>query len=111
MIDSIFFILNKIYVKYRENYPYDKFSLNTPFVWLKKIKKRYFRDDDFLLKVGQRIRDIRMSKGLTQTDLAFKCNDKDYSQINRVELGKVNFSVSYLSLISAALEVEPKDLI
>lgn len=78
---------------------------------LKMQKKRYYRDDDFLLKVGQRIRDIRLSKGLTQTDLAFKCNDKDYSQINRVELGKVNFSVSYLSLIAAALEVEPKDLI
>ena len=34
-------------------------------------------------------------------DLAFKCNDIDYSQINRIELGKVNFSVSYLSLIAS----------
>ena len=58
-----------------------------------------------------RIREIRLNKGLTQTDLAFKCNDKDYSQINRVELGKVNFSVSYLSLIANALDVEPKDLL
>jgi transcriptional regulator with XRE-family HTH domain len=78
---------------------------------LKKQKRRYFRDDDFLKKVGQRIREIRLSKGLTQTDLAFKCNDKDYSQINRVELGKVNFSVSYLSLIASALDVDPRDLI
>ncbi|OYZ01055.1 MAG: hypothetical protein B7Y37_08860 [Sphingobacteriia bacterium 28-36-52] len=44
-------------------------------------------------------------------DLAFKCNDKDYSQINRVELGKVNFSVSYLSLIAEALEVTPAELL
>ena len=44
-------------------------------------------------------------------ELAFKCNDVDYSQINRVELGKVNFSVSYLTLISNALEVNPKDLL
>lgn len=44
-------------------------------------------------------------------DLAFKCNDKDYSQINRVELGKVNFSVSYLLLIAEALDVNPKELV
>ena len=61
--------------------------------------------------MGQRIREIRLSKGLTQTELAFKCNDKDYSQINRVELGKVNFSVSYLSLIASALDVNPNELI
>ncbi len=48
---------------------------------------------------------------MTQMDLAFKCGDKDYSQINRVELGKVNFSASYLSLIAEALEVSPKDLV
>jgi len=78
---------------------------------LKQQKKRYYRDDDFLAKIGQKIRDIRTSQGLTQTDLAFRCNDKDYSQINRVELGKVNFSVSYLSLIASALNVEPKELL
>ena len=105
------FMINYFKNKYRENSPYDKFSLNILFVWLKKQKKRYYRDDDFLTKVGVRIREIRTSQGLTQTDLAFKCNDKDYSQINRVELGKVNFSVSYLSLIASALNVEPKDLL
>jgi hypothetical protein len=49
-------------------------------------------------------------KGLSQMDLVFKCGDKDYSQINRVELGKVNFSVSYLSLIADALGVSPEVL-
>ena len=52
-----------------------------------------------------------LAKGLTQMDLAFACNDKDYSQINRIELGKVNFSVSYLSLIAGVLEVTPQDLL
>ena len=78
---------------------------------IKKSKKVYFRDDVFLRKLGENIRKIRLDNGLTQTELAFKCNDKDYSQINRVELGKVNFSVSYLSLISTALEVSPKNLL
>jgi transcriptional regulator with XRE-family HTH domain len=44
-------------------------------------------------------------------DLAFACGDIDYSQINRIELGKVNFSVSYLALLASVLKVEPKDLL
>ena len=48
---------------------------------------------------------------MTQMELAFKCNDVDYSQINRIELGKVNFSVSYLLLIAEALDVTPKKLV
>lgn len=77
----------------------------------KKTRKPYYRDDEFLLKIGSRIRELRLQRGLTQMDLAFKCNDKDYSQINRVELGKVNFSVSYLSLIAEALGVTPNELL
>ena len=78
---------------------------------MKKETKKYYRDDEFLRIIGLKIREIRISKGITQTELAFRCNDKDYSQINRVELGKVNFSVSYLTLIASALEVSPTDLI
>jgi len=77
----------------------------------KRIKRVYFRDDDFLQKIGENIRKLRLERKLTQMDLAFKCNDKDYSQINRVELGKVNFSVSYLSLIAEALDVNAQDLL
>ena len=77
----------------------------------KGSKKVYHRDDEFLSLIGEKIREIRLNKRLTQMELAFKCNDVDYSQINRVELGKVNFSVSYLTLISNALEVNPKDLL
>jgi len=77
----------------------------------KRGKRTYFRDDVFLEKIGQRVRELRLAKGMTQMDLAFACGDKDYSQINRVELGKVNFSVSYLSLIANALEVTPAELV
>jgi transcriptional regulator with XRE-family HTH domain len=74
-------------------------------------KKAYYRDDAFLKAIGEKVRELRLVKGMTQMDLAFKCLDKDYSQINRVELGKVNFSVSYLSLIAEALGVTPHDLL
>ena len=62
-------------------------------------------------QVGAKIRERRLAKGLTQMELAFACGDIDYSQINRIELGKVNFTVSYLSLIAQVLEVKPKDLL
>ena len=79
---------------------------------MKTVKRKgYYRDDIFLKKVGEKVRQLRLEKGLTQMDLAFACNDKDYSQINRIELGKVNFSVSYLVLIAKVLEVTPQELI
>ena len=76
-----------------------------------KPRKPYYRDDQFLIKIGQKVRSIRLKRGLTQTELAFKCNDVDYSQINRLELGKINFTISYLKLLAIALEVEVSELI
>ncbi len=79
---------------------------------MNKVKwKPYYRDDEFLKRIGGKVRSIRQTLGLSQTDLAFKCNDKDYSQINRLELGKINFSVSYLKLIAGALDVKVADLL
>lgn len=76
-----------------------------------KARKPYYRDDAFLAEIGKLVRIHRLNRGLTQTELAFKCNDVDYSQINRLELGKINFTVSYLKLIATALEVPVKDLL
>lgn len=77
----------------------------------KITRKPYYRDDTFLKEVGAKIRENRLKSGLTQMDLAFKCNDIDYSQINRLELGKVNFSISYLKLIASVLNVTISDLL
>jgi len=69
----------------------------------KESRKKYYREEDFLKKLGLRIRQLRLEKNMSQEDLAFECDYADFSQINRIELGKVNFSVSYLSLIAKAL--------
>lgn len=69
-------------------------------------RRPYYKNEGFLQKLGLRIRELRVEKGMTQMDLAFKCNDIDYSQINRIELGKVNFTVSYLKMIADSLDVE-----
>ena len=77
----------------------------------KKARKEYYRDEIFLKEIGERIRSLRQEKEMSQMDLAFECNEIDYSQINRIELGKVNFSVSYLKIIAKALEVSHLDLL
>jgi transcriptional regulator with XRE-family HTH domain len=75
----------------------------------KAAQRRYYKNESFMLAVGQKIRAIRQSKGLSQEALANECGI-DYSQINRMELGKVNFSLSYFQLLADALGCDPKDL-
>jgi transcriptional regulator with XRE-family HTH domain len=75
-----------------------------------RVVKKYFKDEKLLVQIGDKIRKIRTERGLSQEFLANEC-DVDYSQINRMELGKVNFSVSFLSKIASALKVQPRDLL
>jgi transcriptional regulator with XRE-family HTH domain len=77
----------------------------------KRERKKYQRDDLFLRNIGLRIRQLRIEKGMSQENLAFECEYADFSQINRIELGKVNFSISYLKLIAEKLDVPVKELL
>ncbi|MDQ3844677.1 MAG: helix-turn-helix domain-containing protein [Bacteroidota bacterium] len=63
-----------------------------------------------LQQIGAKIREVRQQRKMTQESLANEC-DVDYSQINRMELGKVNFNISYLYKIAKALQVDPKELL
>ena len=73
------------------------------------MRKRY-RDDKGLKEVGERIREIRKLQNMTQEELANKCG-LDYSQVNRMELGKVDFSFSQISLIASGLQVHRAKLL
>jgi transcriptional regulator with XRE-family HTH domain len=77
----------------------------------KKGKVKHFRNDEQLKAIGEKIRKYRLAKGMTQSELAFECGDKDWSQISRMERGLVNFSISYLLLFAEILNVSPKDLL
>ena len=72
--------------------------------------RTYFKDEALLLQIGAKIREIRTQKNVSQEMLANECGI-DYSQVNRMELGKVNFSISYLYKIASALGIDPKDLL
>jgi transcriptional regulator with XRE-family HTH domain len=76
----------------------------------KQSPRTYFKDEALLLQIGAKIREIRTRKDISQEMLANECGI-DYSQVNRMELGKVNFSISYLYKIAAALGTKPKDLL
>jgi transcriptional regulator with XRE-family HTH domain len=75
-----------------------------------KRKRSYYKDDEVLKSIGTKIRELRINKEISQETLANGC-DLDYSQVNRMELGKVNFSISNLFRIARALNVDPKELL
>lgn len=78
---------------------------------MKTKKVKHFRKDEQLKVIGESIRKYRRAKKLSQSELAFRCNDKDWSQISRMERGLVNFSISYLLLVAEVLEVSAKELL
>jgi transcriptional regulator with XRE-family HTH domain len=76
----------------------------------KTTKKAYYINKDALLLIGNKIREYRKKKNLSIEGLALS-SEMDYSQLIRMELGQVNFTVSYLFRVAEALEVSPKDLL
>ncbi|WP_150272866.1 helix-turn-helix domain-containing protein [Paenibacillus tepidiphilus] len=58
--------------------------------------------------VGDRIRDIRKAKGLTQQQLA-ELSNLDDAYIGSVERGERNFSIDSLEKIIDALKVHPSE--
>ncbi len=61
---------------------------------------------DFILS----LRRVRLEKGISQETLALE-SGLEYSQINRIELGKINTSISHLFIIAKALKVQPGELL
>ena len=61
-------------------------------------------------KIGEKIKQIREIKGITQQDLAAACNFEK-SNMSRIEAGKTNFTISTLYKISMALDVKLAELV
>lgn len=58
--------------------------------------------DDLKTKIGQRVIELRSSKGLSQSDLARVC-EKDRQAIEKIENGKVNPTIFTIHEISQSL--------
>lgn len=66
---------------------------------------------DLLKKVGNRIQEIRLSKGYSQVDLVGKIEGKiDTTNISRIESGRTNPTVYTLHRIAEALDVSLEEI-
>ena len=61
------------------------------------------------INVGKQIQKIRESKGLSQQDLAAKCNFEK-SNMSRLETGRVNPTLSTLEKVAKALDISLVEL-
>ena len=62
------------------------------------------------IKIGQKIRDLRESKKISQQDLSALCNFEK-SNMSRIESGKTNVTVGTLLKICQALNISISFLI
>jgi transcriptional regulator with XRE-family HTH domain len=60
--------------------------------------------DQFAITLGQRIREMRINKNLSISHLALE-SGLDYTQLSRIELGKINTRVFTLYQLSMALDI------
>jgi len=65
--------------------------------------------DTFLIKLGNRIRELRNEKEITQVQLAHAIG-KDQQSVQRLEAGKINPSAYYLYEIATGLNVRLEEL-
>ena len=64
----------------------------------------------FYLRIGDKIKELRELKNLSQQDLAALCNFEK-SNMSRIEAGRTNLTIKTLFKISNALKVPLKDLV
>lgn len=58
----------------------------------------------FATQLGQKIREIRINRNMSISDLAYESR-LDYTQLSRIELGKINTSVFTMYQVSRALDI------
>jgi putative transcriptional regulator len=74
------------------------------------MDNRDAKQKEFLIQLGERIREIRKSKGLSQSEVANICG-KERQSYQRVETGNINPTIWYLNHLAEALEVPLAELV
>ncbi|MDT0644218.1 helix-turn-helix transcriptional regulator [Zunongwangia sp. F363] len=65
--------------------------------------------ENFLLQFGHNLGKIRQSKNLSFRSLSQKC-DLDYADLNKIEKGKRNITLSTIIELAKGLEIHPREL-
>ena len=69
-----------------------------------------FSEDDFLKKLGNRIKILRVAQGLSQAQLADSINMSP-RYLSEVEAGKRNISIYFLKLLAERLSISLSELL
>lgn len=67
------------------------------------------RDIEVMKAFGDNLKRIRLERGMTQENLAFKA-DIAFSSVARIEAGKINTTISTIARLAKTLGVDKKDL-
>lgn len=68
------------------------------------------KDKDILHLLGEKLRQVRTEKGLSQSELSYDANIPK-NQVGRIERGEISTSITNLHKICTALGIKVKDLI
>lgn len=74
------------------------------------IKNQELTKKDFQKALGNKIRQVREAKNISQTELGNLC-DIERSNMNRIEAGNTNPSSYLLYMIADKLEIEASELL
>lgn len=69
---------------------------------IKRIRKQTL--PNYIVEIGEQIRKIRKEKGISVTELAYRC-DLDSQNLRKYENGKQEMKISTLKRIADGLEV------
>jgi len=72
-------------------------------------EKEEHSDKAYLVALGKKIKELRLQKKLSQTEIAYRCGF-DKSNYNTIESGKRNVTVVSLLKITKALDIDLIDL-
>lgn len=70
---------------------------------------KYLRHSDGIKKFGSKVKELRKKIGMSQEQLAWETG-MEFSQINRIENGVINTSISSAFIIAEALKVDVSEL-
>lgn len=74
------------------------------------MSKVVVRNEKFIKAFGLRVKELRNKKGVSQRGLSYD-TDISQSQIQRIEKGEINTSISVIYNIAKALNVKFTDLV
>jgi len=73
------------------------------------LSRKFTFDEDGLILLAKRLKEIRAEKGISQEELAYR-SELTLSQIARIETIKTNPTISTLFKIIRTLEITPNEL-